>query len=561
MRSAIVFGAAFLHTLAEASGSCLKHDDVMLLQREPPPTSADSCRTGGLLAFRRHGLQHSGPMSLLQSLYTPITQVPGASTQPHPAQSIIPKCNCPPPAVVKEAEGPEVIEPVIGCPGELEVLTVDVGLANRVRCDNATLAAELAMAVGIPVEQLHIIPWSWTPSHQVGLNLLQEMATEQAEAIHRRSCNCAAPNFLQEDAAPGPSPAPAPAPENPCLRPKLNISLLGDAPSKVQMLTRDPCLVKALRNDPGLFQKAIADLMHIDIARISIGLPTVAGDEGLPTPMPHIPEAVLNGSVQVPMVPPTLDYTSVTYPFVPPTLPPGVTTTMPLPGATTPMPTPQPTGPPEVNRPWISTWSVEFLPPKAAETAEQFLRLVDTTHSNLAQLLPMTYARVPGMPHPGFEVNAVHEIRMPPPRDVAESFGLPMGDIGPEPPDATVIAAADRAWMRAMMINDEGTRLNHAVAHMTETVKYAENAAKDELYFPRGPVSPGRLAPEIIPPSLATDVTMESPYGPWPNSPPYADSMRPAGVPDPALLATSSRVNKGLRGRGNTLQRRMLAKR
>merc|ERR1719324_720664 len=45
--------------------------------------------------------------------------------------------------------------------GEVEVLTVDPRLANRVRCDNVSIAKDIAKSLKIPVKRITVTPWSW----------------------------------------------------------------------------------------------------------------------------------------------------------------------------------------------------------------------------------------------------------------------------------------------------------------------------------------------------------------------------------------------------------------
>jgi hypothetical protein len=47
-------------------------------------------------------------------------------------------------------------------PGQIEVVSVDVKTANWVRCDNVTVAKEVAKFLKIPVKRVTLTPWSWT---------------------------------------------------------------------------------------------------------------------------------------------------------------------------------------------------------------------------------------------------------------------------------------------------------------------------------------------------------------------------------------------------------------
>jgi hypothetical protein len=46
--------------------------------------------------------------------------------------------------------------------GEVEVITVDVRLANKVRCSNNSIAEDVAKMLKIPIRRITVTPWSWS---------------------------------------------------------------------------------------------------------------------------------------------------------------------------------------------------------------------------------------------------------------------------------------------------------------------------------------------------------------------------------------------------------------
>jgi len=65
-------------------------------------------------------------------------------------------------------------------PGEVEVLTVDVRMANKVRCANESIAEEVAALLKIPVKRITVTPWSWAlpdPPQSNYLAFLQDTTT------------------------------------------------------------------------------------------------------------------------------------------------------------------------------------------------------------------------------------------------------------------------------------------------------------------------------------------------------------------------------------------------
>jgi len=201
-------------------------------------------------------------------------------------------------------------------PGEVEVLTVDVRTANRVRCENASIAEEVAKMMHIPVQRITVTPWSWSlptaengmPPQSTYLALVQEdhercdcmgesgkmvqgqgfrkvaksdgwmvgadtsvMTVSQFRALNGQSDPGSTPAAATAAAAAGErgaSAAPAPAPAVP-------------PPSRVQMLTRDPCLVYLLRESTPFFKKKIALLLGVPVDDVIIDPPPVQGTVGL----------------------------------------------------------------------------------------------------------------------------------------------------------------------------------------------------------------------------------------------------------------------------------------
>lgn len=242
---------------------------------------------------------------------------------PNPSGSLYPPCTCRMPledgshrrrAAPRPAPAPlRIITPPE--PGEVEVLTVDVRTANRVRCQNASIAEEVAKMMNIPVKRIVVTPWSWSlpdgnngmPPQSNYLALVQEdhercdcmsqsgklmqgqgfrkvaksdgwmvgadtavMTVSQYRALHGKADSGSAPASAAAAATGqrGASAVPAPAPEGP-------------PPSRVQMLTRDPCLVYLLRESTSWFKKKVAFLLGVPVDKVIIDPPPVAGTVGL----------------------------------------------------------------------------------------------------------------------------------------------------------------------------------------------------------------------------------------------------------------------------------------
>lgn len=265
------------------------------------------------------------------------TPPPGPNAVPtaNPGGILYPGCTCafpppptrPPPLASSPSPGPAPA-PAPPIPGEVEVLTVDLHLANKVRCDNASIAAEVANLLKIPVQRVTVQPWSWAlPGSGNGVAQSSYLAAFVQEDHER--CDCQGENgrvavgqgfrnvqgsassnglmispdrsvmtVAQYDAAfgvqqpqaqqqgtatgspPGSASAPAPA-GTPTFSAVRGPRAQEPPASRVQMLTRDPCLVYLLREMTPEFKEKIAFLLGVPEDKVIIDPPPVKGTVGL----------------------------------------------------------------------------------------------------------------------------------------------------------------------------------------------------------------------------------------------------------------------------------------
>mmetsp|Transcript_51032 Transcript_51032/g.79726 ORF Transcript_51032/g.79726 Transcript_51032/m.79726 type:complete len:717 (+) Transcript_51032:116-2266(+) len=202
-------------------------------------------------------------------------------------------------------------------PGEVEVVTVDVKTANWVRCNNVSVATSVAKLLKIPLKRVTVTPWSWTPEvPQVNyLAFVQEdhdrcdCDASDGRAEHgvgfRRVESSQAPasgaplnsvpdtsvmtvaQFRALQAAQDASQIAAATPTPPPLVPPWGSIDPFAAPipapprARVQMLTRDPCLVKLLRLYTSWFRQHLASVLQVPQDKLLLDPPPVEGTVGL----------------------------------------------------------------------------------------------------------------------------------------------------------------------------------------------------------------------------------------------------------------------------------------
>jgi len=234
----------------------------------------------------------------------------------HEGFPVVPPCMCPipfpgmqhrrrqghgaPAPAPAVARGPA---PAAAASGEIEVLTVDVKLANKVRCDNASLAKDVAKLLHIPVQRVTVAPWSWTTdvaqdnylafvqeNHERcdctfeggelmrgkgfrkvnaetdGAAVESDSHTSVMTVAEYRAMMAAAQHSGQGTPVPAAAAPAAPA---------------GPPPARVQMLTRDPCLVHLLRTKTKYFRKRLAFLLGVPEDKLIVDPPAVKGTVGL----------------------------------------------------------------------------------------------------------------------------------------------------------------------------------------------------------------------------------------------------------------------------------------
>jgi len=189
-------------------------------------------------------------------------------------------------------------------PGEVEVLTVDVRMANKVRCANQSIAEDVAKFLKIPVKRITVTPWSWTlpdPPQSNYLAFLQEdhdrcgCETESGNVVEGAGFQKASgatdgwavdadtkvmtvSQFRAMHGQADPNSPAAHAPGAPGAPTTTTTTLPA---SRVQMLTRDPCLVHMLREMTPKFKKKIAFFLGVPEDKVIVDPPPVAGTIGL----------------------------------------------------------------------------------------------------------------------------------------------------------------------------------------------------------------------------------------------------------------------------------------
>jgi hypothetical protein len=203
----------------------------------------------------------------------------------------------------------------------VEVLTVDLHLANQVRCANATIAEKIAKLLKIPVKRISVTPWSWSLPNPGNNDQAKYLAFVQED--HER-CDCQNENgkvdvgsgfrkvqaagaikgltvahdttimtvsqykaLYEKDAS---KPPPSAAVSKNTVRHPRGVEGIAagfavpEPPkpaSRVQMLSRDPCLVHLLREMTGEFKLKISFLLGVPENKVIIDPPAVQGTVGL----------------------------------------------------------------------------------------------------------------------------------------------------------------------------------------------------------------------------------------------------------------------------------------
>jgi len=199
------------------------------------------------------------------------------------------------------------------------------------------------------------------------------------------------------------------------------------------MLSRDPCLVQRLRSDSSPYQQAVAKLLGLPVQQIRVEPPMVESDPAGASP---------DGPAK------------------------------------------------EVNRPWIAFWGITILPPSEPSLPGLFIEAINAplSGSKLPGLLPLTLARVPGMPDPQFSGSGTREaeVRLPAPSAATLALGTPRPGCQ---------GAEDIAKLEI----EEGLKVKDTIRRGQERLEQAAERYQEALN-----VEPRVPAPEIMPPSLAS---------------------------------------------------------
>lgn len=235
--------------------------------------------------------------------YVTTTPAPGLPQ----AGVLYPSCMCPmpfPPGAHRRRRSAPAPAPAPGpapapapCPGtgcgQVEVLTVDVRLANKVRCNNASVAKDVAKLLNIPVQRITVTPWSWA------MDIPQSNYLAFVQEDHER-CDCNADGGkvmrgqgfrkLRKE-----TDGTAIEPDRRVMTVSQYNAMLaiaqkksladaaasGPQPSRIQMLTRDPCLVQLLQSQTTYFRKKLSFLLGLPEEKVIIEPPLVKGTVGL----------------------------------------------------------------------------------------------------------------------------------------------------------------------------------------------------------------------------------------------------------------------------------------
>lgn len=483
--------------------------------------------------------------------------------------SDLPIQTTPPPRIAATTLEPE-FTPV-------EVITSDTALANKVFMDPPGLATQIAQTLGVDPSKVVVVPKSWKTNKDENPLFTAKPAVKGVGLISRqrefstvnKKCKCKTRTRVHQDpsglmadpnwtvSTPSPT-APTPTGSGAVTTvAKLDAANAGPAPPpppsyQVQMLTHDQCLVNQLLAQPHVFEEHIASTLGINVSQVIVYPPVVAG-AAAPPPAPAPGPAPGPAPAGVAAAPATALLAGGAGPA--PGLSPGP--------APAPAPGPGPAaaaGGATGNRPWIATWAVHILPPNATEPLKKFLAVVNDPHGSLSPWLPMTFARLPVMPYPGFMNNGLLNgtnstwTILPPPPDTSVALGYNpggqrSGDMGdPQGPvklmkDPEEIA--EHALQDALATTPKIEGLVHRLENASNAHYHALTASSYEV-------------PDIIPPMVVSDgpdgIHTESPYGPWEVKPPYAGAY---DISAKELHATDEMVARA--GGFDHLQEQLLA--
>lgn len=192
--------------------------------------------------------------------------------------------------------------------------------------------------------------------------------------------------------------------------------------------------------------------------------------------------------------------------------------------------------PDETNRAWIAFWSVVIEEPFAEEGAWRLLNLVNTPMTEIAKLLPMTVARVPGLKYRAMqEPNLANETRLPPPIDRAVGFSLPNPYREEAAMEAQRRAQREKEDEQMRQENADRAKAQSAVINGQQAAKMIKqadtkfiSAARAHALTIRGgdtAMKPPDIVPYEVLPDPSDPEDLESPY-PWQDqNPPPRISM------------------------------------
>lgn len=239
------------------------------------------------------------------------TPPPGEYALPTPSPDgvVYPGCMCPmdfgraPPR--REVNATLNISDLSGLRhGEVEILTVDTRVANKIRCNNVSIAEDVAKLLHVPIKRIEVTPWSWALDGHMDVPQQNYLALLQED--HER-CDCKTadgklvggqgyrhvPEETQGvEVSPGeevmtvseydawlaahPEPSTTEDDDD-----DDDHEPDGPPPARVQMLTRDPCLVQMLRERTHYFEKMLAKMLGLPEDQVIVEPPPVKGTVGL----------------------------------------------------------------------------------------------------------------------------------------------------------------------------------------------------------------------------------------------------------------------------------------
>jgi len=182
---------------------------------------------------------------------------------------------------------------------EVEVLTLDVAVANKVRYGNATMAAEIAKLMNVPVSRVSVTPYSWAP--QAGVAFVQEEHERCACELGNDGFQPKAWSQIKKEVGGVKLDADTTimtkkeheavvkrdAEEKPIIPNKV-VKMKAAAkdkdaniPARIQMLSRDPCLIEQIVENAPMYSKRIAQMLGLKAGSVMLIPPAVKGTVGL----------------------------------------------------------------------------------------------------------------------------------------------------------------------------------------------------------------------------------------------------------------------------------------